>query len=113
MNRRYSLSILVATTITAAIAHGQPPNPIQLHVDLQVQPGKETELIDNYKKVFSPVIRKQPGFVDVKLLKFRALMDGKAPGDFGYRLVISFDTEANRQRWVKSAQHQKVWPVIE
>ena len=114
MNRRHYLDILIATGITAAIAHGQAPSlPIQLHVDLQVQSGRENELINNYKNVFSPVIRKQPGFVDVKLLKFRSLLDGKAAGEFGYRLVISFDTEENRQRWVKSPPHQKVWPEIE
>lgn len=80
--------------------------PIQLHVDLEVDPAKEAELLKNFKTVFRPAIGKQPGFVDVKLLKTR-----NAPTR--YRLLISFQTEEQRQKWVAADDHQRAWPAIE
>jgi hypothetical protein len=49
----------------------------------------------------------------VKLLKFRSLLEGKGRGEFGYRLLISFDTDENRRRWVATEVHQKAWHEIE
>ena len=86
---------------------------IQLHVDLEVDPQKEATLAATFKKTFEPTIRKQPGFVDVKLLKFRKAMAGAGPGKFNYRLLISFQTEEQRVKWVASAEHQRVWPEME
>ncbi len=85
---------------------------IQLHVDLEVDPAKEKEMLDNYRKVFRPAIRKQPGFVDVQMLKFREAMVGSA-GAFNYRLLIGFRTEEQRKAWVANDEHQRVWPTIE
>ncbi len=86
--------------------------PIQLHVDLDVAPGKEAELVKNFKSVFRPAISKQPGFVDVKLLKLRTTPMGDAPKT-KYRLIISFQTEEQRTTWVATADHQRAWPSIE
>jgi len=86
---------------------------IQLHVDLEVDPQKEATLAATFKKTFEPIIRKQPGFVDVKLLKFRKAMAGAGPGKFNYRLLIGFQTEEHRMQWVASAEHQRVWPAME
>jgi len=80
-------------------------NPIELHVDLDVDTAKEKELVSTFHHVFQPVISKQPGFVSVALLKLRA---GGA-----YRLVISFDTEEQRVAWVATDDHQRVWPQME
>lgn len=82
--------------------------PIQLHVDLEVDPKREAEMLKNYRDIFRPTIRKQPGFVDVKLLKAR---DPKAA--VKYRLLISFQTEELRLQWVKHDDHQRAWPTIE
>src|SRR5262245_52138376 len=82
-----------------------PVNPIQLHVDLEVNPAKESDLLDTFHNVFRPTISRQPGFVSVALLKTRV-----APA---YRLVISFQTEEQRAAWVGTADHQRVWPQIE
>ncbi|MEZ5354684.1 MAG: hypothetical protein R2762_18780 [Bryobacteraceae bacterium] len=86
--------------------------PIQLHVDLEVDPAKEKQMLANYGKLFRPAIRKQPGFVEVKLLKLRQAMMGN-PGGFNYRLLISFQTEEQRKAWVANDEHQRVWPTIE
>ena len=87
--------------------------PIQLHVDLEVDPSRERELSANFRTVFRPAIRKQPGFADVKLLKQRNVLAGTAPAGKTYRLLISFETEEQRQAWVKTDDHQKAWPEIE
>ena len=82
-----------------------PVNPIELHVDLEVDPARENDLVDTFHKVFQPVITRQPGFVSVTLLKART--------SGGYRLVISFETEEQRVTWVGTEDHQRVWPRME
>lgn len=86
--------------------------PIQLHVDLEIAPGKEAEVVKNFKSTFRPTISKQQGFVDVKLLKLRSVPVGDKPKT-SYRLLISFQTEELRLKWVASDDHQRVWPTIE
>jgi heme-degrading monooxygenase HmoA len=115
MNRRNSLKTLAASALAALppAATAAAANPIQLHVDLDVIPGKEKLLETNFAKTFRPTIGKQPGFVDVKLLKFRKAMMGAGPTESSYRLLISFQTEEQRVTWVASADHQKAWPTIE
>jgi heme-degrading monooxygenase HmoA len=81
-------------------------NPIELHVDLDVEPTKENDLESTFHTVFEPTISKQPGFVSVTLLKLRAAA-------VTYRLVISFETEEQRVAWVATADHQRVWPQME
>jgi len=78
---------------------------IQLHVDLEVDPAKEASLLKTYTEVFRPTISRQPGFVDVALLKARK---GGA-----WRLLISFATEEQRLAWVACDEHQVVWPRME
>jgi heme-degrading monooxygenase HmoA len=114
MNRRKSIHTLAAASAAAMFPlEAAPVNAIQLHVDLEVDPAKEKTLVATFKSTFEPTIRKQKGFVDVKLLKFRQDMTGKPPGRFNYRLLISFQTEELRQQWVASADHQRVWPEME
>ncbi|MBI3681833.1 MAG: antibiotic biosynthesis monooxygenase [Acidobacteria bacterium] len=111
MNRRQSFEAIAAlsaaTSLEAAV-----PEPIQLHVDLEVDPAKEAELLKNFKQTFRPTISKQPGFVDVKLLKLRNAVAGAAPAT-RYRLLISFQTEEQRLKWVATDDHQRAWPTIE
>ena len=89
------------------------PNPIQLHVDLEVDPSKEQEMVRIFRNIFRPTISKQPGFVEVKLLKLRETGSGPRPKIMSYRLVISFDTEERRKQWVATDDHQRIWPTIE
>jgi len=110
MNRRQHIGVLAGGALSAAATASAP---IQLHVDLEVDPAKEKELLANFRNVFRPTIRKQPGFVDVKLLKLRSALAGKAPDNCAFRLLISFQTEALRLQWVKSDDHQKAWPTLE
>lgn len=111
MKRRTSLGLMAATLAASTAANAAAP-PIQLHVELELAPGKDAELVKNFNTVFKPVISKQKGFVDVKLLKLRTVPAGDAPKN-KYRLLISFQTEELRQQWVATDDHQRVWPSIE
>lgn len=70
-------------------------------------------MVGNYHKIFSPAIRRQPGFLDVKLLKLREVVAGSLPGRAKYRLIISFRSEEQRKQWVATDEHQRAWPTIE
>lgn len=109
MERRTALAALAAF---AAPAQAQS-KAIQLHVDLDVDPSREKEMVANYRKVFQPTISKQTGFVDVKLMKLRKVAAGTGPANAPYRLLISFQTEEQRLKWVATDDHQRVWPTIE
>lgn len=115
MNRRNYLKAMAAALPAAQMAKGaaSAKPPIQLHCDLQLDPRREKEMLDNYHKIYKPVIAKQPGFVSVTLLKLTAEKQGKAPAGCPYRLIISFQTEEQRVKWVASPDHQKVWPSVE
>ncbi len=114
MNRRTSLKTLAAVAAgSAAVPSEAAVNPIQLHVDLEVDMAKEKELLANFRNTFKPTISKQPGFVEVKLMKFRKAMVGNGPGNWNYRLLISFQTEEQRTKWVAADDHQRAWPTIE
>jgi heme-degrading monooxygenase HmoA len=113
MNRRNYLKAMAAALPAAQIAKGAAAPPIQLHCDLQLDPAREKEMLENYRKIFRPAIIKQPGFVAVSLMKLRKEVQGKAPAGCPYRLSISFQTEEQRLKWVASDTHQKVWPTVE
>ena len=117
MKRRTCLKAILtgAGSLTAirALPAATPERPIQLHVDLSVDPAKEQEMLHNFKTIFRPAASKQPGYIDVQMLKLRSAVQGKAPEAGNYRFVLTFVSEELRQKWIASATHQKVWPTIE
>ena len=114
MKRRTCLrTVLAAVAGGAALQAADPARPIQLHVDLSVDPAKEKEMLHNFETVFRPAAAKQPGYIDVKMLKLRSTLMGKAPAGINYRFALSYQSEELRQKWINSAIHQQVWPTIE
>ncbi|MCL5745024.1 MAG: hypothetical protein M1541_14045 [Acidobacteria bacterium] len=112
INRRgYLSAVLLAGT--ACGSNNQDARPIELNVDLDVDPAREQELLTAFRTQFRPAISKQPGFLEVKLLRFVSTVQGAAPVNVNYRLLISFQSEAQRRTWVETPLHQKVWPSIE
>jgi heme-degrading monooxygenase HmoA len=89
----------------------QTRRPMMLHVDLAVEPSHDAALKETFEKTFRPTIRKQPGFADVRLQKFRIARAGENAAR--YKLLISFQTEEQRLAWVASDDHQRVWPQME
>jgi len=110
MKRRTYLKTLLAAGAAQA---ADTTHPIQLHVDLTVDPAKEKEMLKNFETIFRPAASKQPGYIDVKMLKLRTTLMGKAPAGVNYRFALTFQSEELRQNWVASDVHQRVWPTIE
>src|ERR1043165_3307538 len=114
MKRRpYLKTMLAANAAAIAAEAADSAHPIQLHVDLAVDPAKEKEMLKNFETVFRPAASKQPGYIDVRMLKLRSTLMGKAPAGVNYRFVLTYQSEELRQKWVASDVHQKVWPTIE
>ena len=121
MNRRTYLAGLLAAAAAAPGVEGQTskkapagkPRPIQLHVDLAVDPRREQEMLDNFEKIFRPVAQRQPGYIDLKMVKLRSAIEGPAPAGGKFRFVLTFESEELRQKWIKSKDHDRVWPEIE
>ena len=114
MKRRTYLKTMLAASAASAVSHAaDTAHPIQLHVDLTVDHAKEKEMLKNFETIFRPAASRQPGYIDVKMLKLRSTLAGKAPTGVNYRFVLTFQSEELRQKWVASDVHQKVWPTIE
>src|SRR4051812_6745017 len=110
MKRRTYIRTMLAGAVAMAPAE-TASKPIQLHVDLTVDPAKEAEMLKNFHSIFKPAASKQPGYLDVQILKLRSTLNGQAPSGANYRFVLTFQSEELRQAWVASAKHQQVWPT--
>jgi len=105
---------MLAAGASAAGALGVGPgHPIELHVDLAVESTKEKEMLHNFQTIFRPEAAKHPGYLKVKMLKLRTAIQGSAPAGVNYRFSLTYQSEELRQKWVASAEHQRVWPTIE
>ena len=113
MKRRTYLTAMLAGASSAVLRAADADHPIQLHLDLSVDPAKEQEMLHNFKTIFRPAAAKQPGYIDVQMLKLHSAIQGSAPAGVNYRFVLRYASEELRQKWVASAIHQKVWPAIE
>jgi len=96
---------------------GAITKPIVLYCDLAVDPAREQEMLDHFHKRFHPAAEtfRGRGFIDLKMLKIQSVIQGRpAPaGGINYRFQLTYESEAQRQVWVHSDLHQKVWPLIE
>jgi heme-degrading monooxygenase HmoA len=113
MNRRNCLASLIAGSGTFALSQAGDARPIQLHVDLSVDPAKEDEMLRIFHSEFRPAASKQPGFKDLQMLKLRSTLAGIAPPGSNYRFVLTFESEQQRLKWVETPIHKKLWPKIE
>jgi hypothetical protein len=111
--RTYLKTVLAAGASGAGLLAAGFGKPIQLHVDLSVDPAKEKEMLHNFETIFRPEAVKHPGYVDVKMLKLRTAVQGNAPAGLNYRFSLTYRSEELRRKWVASAEHQRVWPSIE
>ena len=119
MNRR---RILQSTVGAAAAAFGFARWPvaaaaqtkhIRLYVEMDVAPAREREMLDAFHNTFVPEAVKHDGYIRVKMLKRRAIVQGTAPAAHNYRFELEFESEELRQKWIASAAHQRVWPLVE
>ena len=80
--------------------------PVQLHISIEVKPGKGPELEKVYHTSYVPAIKVQDGFLWTRLLR-------KYESDSLYEIDISFKSEKQRAAWAKSKEHQAAWPKVE
>jgi heme-degrading monooxygenase HmoA len=114
MKRRTYLKTMIAGGAATAAAQTQnTARPIQLHLDMSVDPKREKEMLRNYETIFRPAVSQQPGFIDIKILRLKTTVAGKAPAGVNYRFNLTFQSEELRQKWIKTDTHQKVWPELE
>lgn len=107
-----------ASASTAQVARrAAKRQPIVLYCDLAVDPAREQEMLKAFHTRFYPAAAnfKGGGFIDLKMLKIRRVMQGSpAPANgTNYRFQLTYESEEQRQIWIKSAVHQEVWPLIE
>jgi len=108
--RTYLKAVLASAAVGAAPAAAA--HPVVLHVDLAVDPAQEQEMLKSFRTIFRPAAAKQPGYIDVKMLKLRTAIQG-APPAANYRFVLTYESEELRQKWVASDVHKRVWPTVE
>ena len=92
---------------------GAQTRHIRLYVEMDVAPGREREMLAAFHDTFVPEAVKHEGYVRVKMLKRRSILQGKAPAAHNYRFELEFESEELRQKWITSAGHQRVWPLVE
>lgn len=119
MNRRGILRSALAAT-AAALGFGRFAAPVQaktkhirLYVEMDVPPAREREMLDTFHNVFVPEAVKHEGYIRVKMLKRRTIIQGTAPANHSYRFELEFESEELRQKWIASAGHERVWPPVE
>jgi hypothetical protein len=110
-----SLGVSSAIVRAASKADAPGKGTIVLYCDLAVDPAREQEMLDAYHKQFKPTAEKHEGYVDLKMLKLNKVIQGRpAPANnINYRFQLTYRSEALRQKWIASADHQRVWPLIE
>jgi hypothetical protein len=113
MKRRTYLTTLATIALAPMLRAADPPRPIQVYVDMSVDPAKEKEMLLRFEKDFKPAAARFQGFLDVKIIKLRKAFVGKAPAGINYRFVLRYQSEELRQKWIASDIHQKVWGMIE
>jgi hypothetical protein len=107
-------------SIAAVFAFGRVARParaktkhIRLYVEMDVPPAREREMLETFHNVFVPEAVKHEGYIRVKMLKRRTIIQGTAPAEHNYRFELEFESEELRQKWIASAGHQRVWPLVE
>ena len=119
MNRRGILRSAVVATAGALglgrfAASARPQTKhIRLYVEMDVPPAREREMLDAFHNTFVPEAVKHEGYIRVKMLKRRSVVQGTAPEAHTYRFELEFESEELRQEWIASAGHQRVWPLVE
>jgi len=119
VNRRGILRSAFAATV-AALGVRRLTGPvraqtkhIRLYVEMDVAPAREREMLDAFHNTFVPEAVKHDGYIRVKMLKRRAVIQGTTPPAHNYRFELEFESEELRQKWIASAAHQRVWPLVE
>ena len=58
---------------------------IRLYVEMDIPPAREREMLDTFHNAFVPEAVKHQGYIRVKMLKRRTVLQGTAPANHNYR----------------------------
>ena len=90
------------------------PKAMVLQMDFVVTKENAEAFEKMYHSIYVPAMTVQQGYLSSKLLRFYPENLAKEiqseSTTYNYQIQISFDTEANRRKWVASPQHQIAWP---
>jgi hypothetical protein len=111
-------SAFIATAAALGIGRfaapaGAQTRHIRLYVEMDVAPGREREMLQAFHDTFVPEAVKHEGYIRVKMLKRRSIVQGTSPAAHNNRFELEFESEELRQTWIASAGHQRVWPLVE
>jgi heme-degrading monooxygenase HmoA len=89
---------------------------ILFQIYFEVADEKCGEFEKAYAEVFEPALRRQPGFLESKLLRVYpaariAEIEG-APTEHNYQFNFVFDTEESRRRWAVCKDHDVAWSKV-
>ena len=96
----------------ATSAHARTKH-IRLYVEMDIATAREREMLNTFHSVFVPEAVKHDGYIRVKMLKRRTILQGTAPAAHNYRFELEFESEELRQKWIASPAHARVWPPVE
>ena len=102
-----------ADRLQAAQAGVPQTKHIRLYVEMDIAPARERELLDLFHNQFVSEAVKHAGYIRVKMLKRRSILQGTAPATHNYRFELEFESEELRQKWIASPGHARVWPPVE
>jgi mannose-6-phosphate isomerase-like protein (cupin superfamily) len=93
----------------------QAARQMTLQMDFVVTPENAAAFERMYTTIYVPALKAQAGYIASKLIKIFPETVAKsisAEGTaFNYQMQLYFDTEANRQKWVASKEHDIAWPA--
>ncbi|WP_194776218.1 cupin domain-containing protein [Pararhodonellum marinum] len=91
------------------------PKAMVLQMDFVVDKANAKAFEEMYYSIYVPAMVLQTGYLGSKLLRLFPEKIAKEieaePTTYNYQIMISFDTEENRRKWVASKQHDIAWPA--
>ncbi|MFD2099656.1 cupin domain-containing protein [Flagellimonas iocasae] len=91
------------------------PKAMVLEMDFVVDKKNAQAFEEMYYSIYVPAMIVQDGYLSSKLLRLYSVDQAKEieaePTTFNYQILISFETEEKRRKWVASDQHQIAWPA--
>lgn len=89
---------------------------IVFQIHLRAAEGAAAELERVISDEFVPAVRRQPGFIDVKVLRAYREQPGNPPEliaqGYGHQLVLTFVDESHRLAWSLSEDHEWIFPRV-
>lgn len=72
-------------------------------------------MLEHFHKDFKPAAEKFDGYIDLKMLRLRKVIQGGPPpaSNINYRFQLTYQSEEKRQIWIASEVHKQNWPLIE